>query len=221
MNRVLLAVVAVAFFLVDVTYAQPVNLFNPYKNPLARMEMQALISGLLDSVNPDLPINSYMPEFLKEKMRPVVRESNLQLKRSGSPILNLVADETGAMGAKLMRANYVNSLPRIEIFADKWFYLVRIRDGVAVGHSQLHKNSFAVCLAHELVHLELPPEGFQKERVLIEEFRAWSKIDKEVVSPLLAVGQPLERTFENVHRILVGCNYKLPCEAFIKLGNVQ
>ena len=71
------------------------------------------------------------------------------------------------------------------------------------------KNTFALSLVHEAVHLERPPEFFftkTKQETIDEECRTWSKVDINAVRYLRQIGQPLDEDWIKADDILKRCN---------------
>ena len=172
-----------------------------------------LVNQLFTAVNPASPENSYMPSFMKDKIRWAYIQHNthtLQFK--------FISDEKNELGRILMRSSYQKRLPTIEIVANRLLMIIRVQEKVAFGFNQMQKNTFALGLTHEVVHLEQTESFFTtketRTKFINEEFRVAKKVDKFAVTPLLDAGQPIEVDFEDMHKIFQGCGMAKECPAF-------
>ena len=210
--RLIIYVVLLCLSVCDRAFAQD------KKGPVYQFTSQVaieLVNDLLTGITPDRPENVYMPEFLKEKIRWLYAEEatkRLELK--------FTSDDQGLLGQTLMRAYYLNGKPIVEIVANRLVMLIRIQEHVMTHYSRMQKNTFAVGLAHETVHLERPPRYFTvknqtRSTFIAEEFRTVEKIDRLVVQPLLAKAEPIDVDFVDLNRILKKCDHKLPCQSFV------
>jgi hypothetical protein len=79
-------------------------------------------------------------------------------------------------------------------------------------------NDFAIGLIHEINHLrnttnnEPDPVAFFRE-----ESRAWRDVTINVVRPLRALNQPMDREFVEVDDALQDCRDELPCPRLAQL----
>ncbi|MFZ2522919.1 MAG: hypothetical protein WAW92_00865 [Minisyncoccia bacterium] len=172
---------------------------------------------LVRAIVPTLPENAYMPAFMKEKISWVYELSEKSKRSTGQEVVVLIRGEA-KYGNTFMRSFYTSrTYPHIEIISNMLFFIVRIADNVPTGYTPKNKNDFGVALVHEAVHLEQPRSFFNRHRtqqeMIEEEFRTWSKVDTNVVEPLIKMGQPLDSVYISNHRELVACKYKLPCES--------
>jgi hypothetical protein len=174
-----------------------------------------LTNQLITGINPGNPENSYMTPFMREKISWIyIQESLGKLK------LKLVTNENGVLPeTALMHSFYEGNVPVIEIVANRLLMLIRVQQNVAKGYNQMQKNTFALGLVHEAVHLENPPQFFTTKDAAAtrnEELRTWRKVDELAVAGLLKGGQPLDIDYPGFHNIFLKCGYKGPCPAFDK-----
>jgi hypothetical protein len=177
-------------------------------------EAVILVNQLLVAITPDRPENAYMTPFMKEKIRWVYAEA-------ASHRLNIafVDNTKGKMGVRtvLMNSGRDNGVLFIQISANRLLELIRIQQHVAIGFNQMQKNTFALALVHEAVHLERPHDKPRpKVEFVREELRTCRKVDREAVIPLLKIGEPLDIDFHDIHSILGKCGNSQDCPAFQK-----
>jgi hypothetical protein len=199
-------------FLASIQYKHPPAVVMDPKDAIA------LVNQLLTAVSPAQPENSYMPPFLKQKLEWLYAQ-----EAAHKLTLKLAADDNGYLGSALMHTVYKDHMPMIEINANQLMVMVRIQEKVQVGFNRTAKDTFAIVLAHEAVHLEKPEQFFsqdvqdpakRKKIAIAEELRAWKKIDELVVSELLKAHEPVPVGFHNLHAALKNCGNVSPCPAF-------
>ncbi len=180
-------------------------------------DLMGLFNGLLEGILPSKPENAYMPELMKTKINWLYNKDAEVYKVTGNHVINVALDPERQWQNTLAHSFYVGPYPGVNVIADKLYELVRIEGRMPVGYSQINKNTFALSIVHEAVHLEQSPEYFnalhsRKIGIVEEEFRTWSKVDRLVVEPLILMGQPVDEAFLNGHKWLVACKYAMPCK---------
>ena len=176
-------------------------------------DVNELGNSLLQAVNPSNPENAYMPDFMKEKILWLFNEAIEKRLELVFPSSNKYQEERQIA----MQTYYAGGIPHVAILADHLITSIRVKEKTPSGFTQRQKNTFAMGLVHETVHLERPREYFEdpkKSEDLDEEFRTYGKVDKLVVSPLLKMGEPIDDEFIKLHEILLSCNYQSPCLRF-------
>jgi hypothetical protein len=177
-------------------------------------EAVTLLNQLLSAINPSNPENARMPAFLKEKITWVYDKH-----AAGVLDLMLVRGFLNNNRATMMRTFYTKEgKATIEVSAPRLLIWVRMQGKTATGFTRMQRNSFAVAIAHEAVHLELPKGTFAASQTkadsVKEEMRTWEKIDRLIVAEILAQGEELEIDFVNVHSMLKRCKNPMKCAEF-------
>ncbi len=181
----------------------------------SRQEALDLANQLLQACELDRPDNAYLPLLVKEKITWIYNEAAAKRLE-----VIYTEDQKNELGAVMMFSGYLdNGHPYLEISA-RWLLLwVRISGGVASGFNRMQKNSFALSLTHEAVHLEAPLSRFQSKRTqqqfIAEEYRAHRKVD-QAVAELIRKNEPVSPDFIDVHKVLVACPQSGTCPAFDK-----
>lgn len=177
-----------------------------------------LMKELLLINRPEDVTNVYMPAFMKERLGWI----NQQVDRvdRGKLVLQMVDNSNGKLfGEKvLMITNYFDGIPTIRVSGNRLVSLTTINPNGTMTFDLAQKNGFAVALVHESVHLERGVIFFttahSDEVERNEELRTARKVDRLVVAPLLAEGQPVYPDFVRLHDIFRECGYTGPCPAF-------
>ncbi|MBX4204861.1 MAG: hypothetical protein KW788_01570 [Candidatus Doudnabacteria bacterium] len=203
-----------ALVLASAQYKQPPVVVMDPKDAIA------LVNQLFGAIQPALPENSYMPDALKEKINWMYGQ-----QAANKLSFKLVTDDNGNLGVALMHSFYQNHAPVVEINANQLMVMVRIQERVRVGFNRTAKDTFAIVLAHEAIHLE-KPEAFYTQKIpdpiirkktqIAEEFRAWRLTDQLIISELLKTNQPVPIGFRNLHEALKHCTKAPSCVAFEK-----
>lgn len=193
--------------------------FIPRNYTFSKQEAVDLVNQLFKACNPDIPANAYMPTFLREKLRWVYVE-----KLAGRLNTEFVTDEKHELGAALMLGGYDDrGVPFIRIVADNLLLLIRVEYGVKTGFNQMQKNTFALALAHEAVHLEQPWSFFKykktHQKFVDEELRTHRKINRQVVTELLKKGELIDIEFMKIREVLSKCGNLVSCSAFTEFIN--
>jgi hypothetical protein len=192
---------------------------SPRRIPASKADVVQLTNQLIEAIDPIRPENSYMTPLMKEKIQWVYDAVAARKAATGQDMVRLILDQRHDLGQTMMQSLYYqDGLPYIEIVADRLILIIRYRDKTPIGFTQKHKNTFALGLIHEAVHLERPKSFFvtpqSKAAGIAEEFRTWDKVDRLAVGPLLKIGQPLEDDFIFMNGVLAKCGHKLPCQPF-------
>jgi len=176
-----------------------------------------LVNQLLTAIDPADPVNAYMSPFLKKRIRWVYQEraaERLVLGFVGEYLNNSTLSNQVLMQSGFTKDNR----PSIDISAKRLIIWVRIQGRIATGFNRMQKNSIAVSLAHETVHLEKPKEAFDalrsREGTILEEMRTWEKIDRLVVADLLGRHEPIEIDYIQAHEALLRCRGSRSCPEF-------
>jgi len=203
---------------------------NPSKKQLFISESEGveLINSLLQAITPSNSENSYMTPFMKGKINWVftgIQEKHISFHPFGTLFRNADGTENEA---ELMSSGYVSKnndgkppyMPQIQLSVPRLYIMVRIQQKVLTGFNQMMKNTFALTLIHEAVHLELSEEHYilprSSQATLDEEVRAWYEVDTKAVKQLRAIGQPLDIDFITVDDILQRCGYNRNCPRLVE-----
>jgi hypothetical protein len=182
----------------------------------ATKEEIELVNNLFSQMNPDRPESSYMPAFMKEKLAWLFAE--MEAKR-----LNVDYDlalEWPQVREALLVSTYSNGQPTLVIILDRLLLYLKVDGKLPESIGRTQRNSFAAALVHEAIHLEKDEAWFRgparnPEERLLEEFRAYARVDELIITPFLNMGEPVHQTHRDIHSILVGCKYQMPCSAFV------
>jgi len=198
---------------------------------IPQSEAVRLVNDLLADVNPSNPKNSYMTPFMAEKISWVYTET--QAGRLGfNPYAGLFTTSDGRpKEATMMTSGYTSRnndaqppfMPFVNLSISRLFIILRVQQNVATGFNQQVKNTFALMLVHEAVHLEHTAEFYNQKRtteeISQEEARAWFEVNIKAVRQLRASGQPLESDFIEIDNILLRCQDDPQCPQFLKYLN--
>jgi len=183
-----------------------------YHVPDTREEVIQLVRGLLEDIKPWLPRNSYMPDFMKEKI-------SLAWQQTQAGTLQLMFEETLPQGV-MMKADYDEeddsirhihiSLPQLKSMAVRFS-----------NNYPLLKNVFAISFAHEMVHLEKDAEYLRKssstkKSKVREEVRAWHKTIVSMIRPLRGGQWPMYDAYKLMDEGLKKCNDAPDCAWLIE-----
>ncbi len=181
-----------------------------------------LVNELFAAVDPSNPENNYMTPFMKEKIGWVYGEiASKRLVFTPSAYFGKNADGT-TNDTMLMNTSYIEqngqTLPTITLLVPRLLTLVKAQHGLSRGFNDAIKNTFALTLVHEAVHLEKGTEYFLKkhnaEEVVEEESRAWAKVNLQAVRALRKDSQPLEPDFLEIDDLLHKCRDDYRCTEF-------
>lgn len=183
-------------------------------------EAQKLMQEYLIAILPTKPENGYFTPFMKEKIR-LTRE----MVQNGS--INLVLDThdlTPEDDLGLMYTTWSTGKPTIGINVSRMWLIIKTRSKGT--NPEINKNTFALALIHEAVHLErggrVPRNA---DSLIAEEMRAWYKTNMEAVRPLRKSNHPLDKQFILIDDVLIKCRDKMNCKAFrdllLKEGSVR
>lgn len=184
-------------------------------------EAKMLYRSLWAQMDPLLPVNSYMPQALKDKLN-WVRNSAYTVEMPTFPDgwnQNLI----NSPAATMADANYCkfpqfpDQKPCIRVYPNMLMILMRY-EFMMLKPNQGFKNTFAIFLAHEAIHHERGATFFRPQippaEVAAEELRAWIKTIKDIVRPLRRIKQPMYNEFETMDDMLTKCKDRLPCKPF-------
>jgi hypothetical protein len=188
-----------------------------------KSEAYALFSELWKGTNPALAENKHFPPALKERLTWAHKNAYTMQLGSFPP-----AWENGmepASGISTFAKGTYCDVPSLKIFrkpciiAYPFILMLILRGELRMSKpDHVFKNDFAVCMGHEITHLERDVSFFRPviphEEIVQEETRAWLKTVRDFVHPLLQMKQPLSRDFGYLDGLLIPCGYKLPCQAF-------
>jgi hypothetical protein len=183
---------------------------------LSEDEVHQLANEMLNSVNPQLPENEYMPPFMREKLGWIFESLD-----SGMLELNILLDRTDFTTgeAVLAFADNEGGVSRIWLNGAALWVFVRIRGGMEYGFSRQNKNDFALILVHEATHLERRLDlQAPLDSLIAEEVRVYRKVNFLAVRPLREQGEPMDAE----HHLLVDdllrqCGDEAVCPAFYEL----
>jgi len=192
------------------------------------VEAKQLTNELLTATYPPEAGNSYFTPLMREKLMWVADE-----KRVDRLLLSAVGEYSATKSGVvqkgvLMASNYTSAnrdnkppyKPYIEIYTPRLLMLVRVQQKVPTGFNQMCKNTFALGLVHEAVHLERESKFYtvphSDEQNLLEEERTWLKVDMGAVRQLRAMGQPLDTDYLESDDIMKRCGYKRGCPEFLE-----
>lgn len=175
-------------------------------------DMMRLNDSLLAAVAPERPENSYMPPFMKQRISWLfsgIARKRIQFFPDTSAIINPPTmaitqfhGDTAALYLRVVRIAF-------------WIWYQGHGTPGSYRFNQMQKNTFAVALVHETVHMENPAiNRYTPQQHLQEEYRTWRKTDLLAVRPLLQMGQPLDSDFVDVDNVLRSCGDKVDCSAF-------
>ena len=187
----------------------------PKQVTLSRQDAVDLVNQLLKACEPDRPENVYFPSLIKEKVRWIYNEA--AAKRLTT---SFTEDQDKKIGNQVrMTSGYIiGGKPFLEINANHLMLSIRIRDGVKIGFNRKQKNTFALTLTHEAVHLERPRSFFEslktRQAVIDEELRTYRKVDRLAVAELLKKGEPLDVDLHEMHEVLTKCSSSVTCASF-------
>lgn len=184
-------------------------------------ESKALFNQLYRETDPALPENAYMPPVMKERLTWLRKNAIIVAKPTFPPGFRPQTDLSVMIFAM---ANYcdapamnIRNMPCVEVFPNVAMILLRI-GFMMLKPNEAFKNSFAVWMGHEAIHLENSPEWFVKIKpgpaLVAEEIRAWHKTIRDLVAPLRRVDRPLYDQHIQMDDLLGPCKYRLPCPGF-------
>lgn len=194
------------------------QLAKSFTTPQAYEYFQKLCARLY----PDVPENSYFTPFMKERLRWIWSAtkaySESQDKRGLD--LKLVMTVPPNNGALMRSFQFADRIKHVEVFAPRMFeerdYFERNNPD---DHELREKNSFAIALVHETIHLDVyHPELNDilefNEDYYREESRAWWETVEKVIHPLLLLNQPMDETPEAYDVAYTSCKGRRPCAKF-------
>ncbi|MDP3741170.1 MAG: hypothetical protein Q8R08_02465 [bacterium] len=111
----------------------------------------------------------------------------------------------------------IHNKPCVEVFPNVAMILLRM-EFMMLKPNEAFKNSIAVWMGHEAIHLENSSEWFVKIKpgpaLVAEEIRAWHKTIRDLVAPLRKAHRPLNNHLIKMDDLLKPCRYRLPCPVF-------
>lgn len=186
---------------------------------LTDSQLQRAADELLATVDPKNPQNQYFPEFARERLSWIIRESTLGRLDvaffNNTRTVQLPDDVLMAAWRRDGLATIFIGKPRFAQFL--------IEGGATVApFTQQQRNDFALALVHEVLHLQNPAADPRDPKArLQEESRAWREVTMKVVRDLVAYNQPVHQRFRDVDTALRACRDQLPCPALgqlVRLG---
>jgi hypothetical protein len=154
---------------------------------------------LTKSIHISLPENQVWPPALRDRI-------NLCFSNWSSKVWD-VRVVPGTSETVLMQSFYEGDQPVLTIAAIRLLVLVRVQGGLALGIDRPSSVTYAIALAHEVVHLERSPEEWKRQRtpqdLFEEEVRTWEIVSREIVRPLIALGEPVEPEMAEIDSILL------------------
>jgi len=182
------------------------------KGSYADVDLSAAVNQLFSSVDPSLPENQYFPRFAKERVLWITTE-----KKAGklSIILLKNTDNTNLYFEDLMASGIVEGKPMIVIAGPRFLDFLVEGGRTLPPFTQRQRNDFALGLVHETVHLEkenTANPAILQER-LVEELRAWRKVDLNVVRELRRLNQPMNPRLIEADDALRSCGDRAECES--------
>jgi hypothetical protein len=178
-------------------------------------EMGSLVNSLLAAVAP-ADSNSYFPELIKQKIVQIYTAKN-----AGTLAVELALPGPYSVG-KRMYSGYDSTRIRkmLGINGSGIMVWIRLTEHTPTGFTRSQKNSFALGLTHEGVHLDSFPDfttisKWTHDQVVDEEVRTYFKVNMLAVRPLLAKGEPVTRSFVVIDSIIKSCG-DTPCTALRK-----
>lgn len=201
----------------QVTQTQPRQVAkSPQNYYFTEREAKELANQMLAAVNPDRPENAAMPSFMKEKILWLINQQNSQnLIVALKPQYRSTGDRSSLMDSGYDDADKMF----INIYGARLIQLVRQQNNTPVGFNPKEKNTFALALVHEAIHLEQPASYFRSagyDELIAEEVRTWAKMIIYAVRPMRSRGEPLESDFREMDDTLKTCNDRPDCEGFIQ-----
>ena len=176
------------------------------------VDLSTVVNQLFSSVSPSLPENEYFPQFAKERLLWIVTQRKVGKL---SVILLKNTDNTNLYFEDLMASGIVEGKPMIVIAGPRFLDFLLEGGRTSPPFTQRQRNDFALGLVHETVHLEKDntanPANFQER--LVEELRAWRKVDLNVVRQLRRLNQPMNPRLIEADDALRSCSDEAECEA--------
>ncbi len=208
--------------------SQPTSQATPQATFLfSEDEVKNLVNGLLEAVTPSKPENNYFTPLMQDKINWVWNEY-----AAGEIKLECVAvyakNMDGTENRRVIASSGYYSVngdskapykPVIIIYGPRLMMLVRIQNRIFSGFDQKTKNTFALMVAQEAVHLEQPQAFYAEAEGNVamhfdEEIRAHFIVGVGAVRQLRRIGQPLEVDYIEQDDALKECGYKKPCPQF-------
>jgi hypothetical protein len=195
--------------------------------PYTRPEMDKMMVALFADMGPDKPENSYMPLFAREKFRQILRENNqgmLGLKMEESKQIFPDGD------ANIVTSDYDETgKPTIHLDAQRLANLALLDFRLGLKFSRLLKNNMYYGIVHERLHLDQEPDVLLHRQTfgqhIEEEMRVWAICDKEIVTPLLLEGEPMDGSLLKANTALKSCKVGwencLAFRQFIVAGKIE
>jgi hypothetical protein len=196
--------------LADRPYLPPTE--SQSKGGYTDVDLSAAVNQLFSSVNPSLPENMYLPQFVKERIQWITTQ-----RTAGklSIILLKNTDNTNLYFEDLMASGIVEGKPMIVIAGPRFLDFLIEGGRTSPPFTQRQRNDFALGLVHETVHLEKEntanPANFQER--LAEELRAWRKVDLNAVRQLRQLNQPMNPRLIEADDALRSCGDEAECES--------
>jgi hypothetical protein len=189
---------------------------EPVAEPtLSEADAQAAADALLAAVNPRLKENGHFPAYALEQLAWMEQE----VRRGRLTVAFLFDPESIRMPRTvLMAASHLDGQPTIFIVKPRFEVFLRRHGRTMPPFTAQQMNDFAIGLIHEINHLrnttnnEPDPVAFFRE-----ESRAWRDVTINVVRPLRALNQPMDREFVEVDDALQDCRDELPCPRLAQL----
>lgn len=231
MFRFLFCIVTLAYTLCGQTINQQLTdrstiivTHNGMKFQFTIAEVKALYADLHAQSDPALPENSYFPAKLKEKLI-YLRTKAYVIENPGFPKGwesghnangSLTFAESGFCslpinGKQSPISPCVTVYPTILMMFMRSFYPMSLKPDRSM------KNTFAVSMGHESIHLERGATFWTTLTLKSagdEEVRCWFRTLKDFVEPLRAAKEPISKDFTDLDDMLKPCGGKLPCKKF-------
>ena len=180
-------------------------------------QIRRAVDAMLAEVNPDLPSNSYFPEFARQQLRWLNQEN-----RVGRLAIQLYPG-TPPLPPDVVMVS-MSKDGHATIFVSKTRFAEDLLNGgrITPPFTLQERNDFLIALVHEVVHLQNPTaDPIDPVARAGEEMRVWREVNTKVVRDLRQKNQPMNERFVEVDDALRRCRDMLPCPELEKLVRLQ
>jgi hypothetical protein len=175
-------------------------------------DVQILATSLFQSVEPNRAENAHYPDFVRNNIAWLY--SQLNRKTVTGPYLTLEPYFPNRNN-QLLSVGVENDSKFIQLHAGRLWHWVRVEEQMETGFTKTQKDSFALFLTHEAIHLQ--SDNLNLSGNVDEELRAHYLVAVNATRHLRAAGITLHKDLVTDDEIFKACGYEPDCPTAKKL----